>query len=296
MIRIGIDLGGTKIEGIAISSDGEVLNRKRVPTDSNNGYRPILNKVQHLVMEMIGDHSDYSLGIGTPGALSPTSGKIINSNTTCLIGKPIQQDLEQLLSHPISFENDANCFALAESLQGAGKNHRSVFGVIMGTGVGGGFVLDKKIELGSGRIAGEWGHHKIDPSGPACYCGQRGCIETFISGPALEHHWTHLTGIDMPLTEIIGQTNHPAYFQWKSDFLNWFGIGLSNIINILDPDVVILGGGVSNISFLYSEGLKAVNTYIFSDHPNTPIVQNHLGDSAGVIGAAYLPSLQKPAY
>jgi len=289
MKRIGIDLGGSKIEGVLISGNGEILSRKRIPTIRSEGYEAILNRIVSLVRELIDNGSvDYTIGICTPGTISPKSGMIKNSNTACLIGKPFQQDLEDKLDHTILMDNDANCFALAEAILGAGQGFNTVFGVIMGTGVGGGIVINKQVHRGAGLIAGEWGHHKIDPNGPKCYCGNRGCVETFISGPALEHQWTSITGKSLTLEKIVNEKDIPGYNEWKEEFLTHFGLALSNVINILDPDVVVLGGGVSNISFLYSDGLRYVEKYSFSDYPNTPIVQNKLGDSAGVIGAAYL--------
>ena len=289
MNRIGIDLGGTKIEGILISETGEILARKRIPTQQHEGYKAILARIISLVRELSEIHANkYTLGICTPGTLSPKSGRIKNSNTTCLIGKPLHKDIEKGCDHPVLMDNDANCFALAEAILGAGSNYHTVFGVIMGTGVGGGIVMDKKVHRGAGFIAGEWGHHKIDPNGPKCYCGQRGCVETFISGPALERQWTTITGSMLPLKKIIEEKQTNPYREWKKGFLMHFGLALSNVINILDPDVIVLGGGLSNISFLYSEGIKYIEQYVFSDYPHTPIVQNTLGDSAGVIGAAYL--------
>ena len=183
-------------------------------------------------------------------------------------------------------ENDANCFAMAEAILGSGVGYSMVFGVIMGTGVGGGIVIDGEIHHGRTNIAGEWGHHMLHHNGNQCYCGRSGCVETYISGPALEKRWTDITGREEPLSEIID--NSGLNLQWKQEFLDNFGISLANVIDILDPDVIVLGGGLSNIDFLYSEGQKSVYCNVFSDIVDTPIIRNKLGDSAGVFGAALL--------
>ncbi|MEK6965171.1 MAG: ROK family protein, partial [Thermoproteota archaeon] len=185
-------------------------------------------------------------------------------------------------------ENDANCFAMAEAQLGAAKNYDIVFGVIMGTGVGGGIVINGKIHGGRSNIAGEWGHHIIRPNGNKCYCGKSGCVETYISGPALERRWKEITGKSQPLPTIIENLSTTKAKEWKTEFLENFAIGLANVINILDPDVVVLGGGLSNIPFLYDEGKSLVYKNIFSDLADTPILKNKLGDSAGVIGASLL--------
>ncbi len=289
MNRIGIDLGGTKIEGIVLDANQREITRKRIPTNQAGGYPAIVNRICGLVNELAESYgNNYSLGICTPGAISPETGRIKNSNTVCLIGQPLKEDIEAQLQVPVKMENDANCFAVAEATLGAAKGYSTVFGVILGTGVGGGIVLDGKCHPGAGNIAGEWGHHKIALAGPDCYCGQQGCVESFISGPALERRWVALGGEKQSLKDIINATDSPVFAQWKGEFLTCFGRGLANVINILDPDAVVLGGGVSNISFLYDEGRDAVYRYVFSDTAKTPILKNQLGDSAGVFGAALL--------
>ena len=200
----------------------------------------------------------------------------------------LQNDLKNILHCDISIENDANCFALAEAKLGAGKNSNLVFGVIMGTGVGGGIIIDGKIHHGRTNIAGEWGHHCLHNGGNSCYCGNLGCVETYISGPALEKNWSELSGLNQSLPEIIQNSNNPNFDNWKKIFLDNFGLSLANVIDILDPDMIILGGGVSNIDFLYDEGKDAVYEKVFSDTVDTPIVKNTLGDSAGVFGACLL--------
>lgn len=287
MNRIGIDLGGTKIEGIILDESFKIIDRKRLPAPYDD-YKEIVNCIIGLVNELKIKATDVTIGIGTPGTISKHSGLIKNSNTQCLIGMPLKEDLEKALGQSISMENDANCFALAESKMGAGKNFEIVFGVIMGTGVGGGIVMNGKVHRGRTNIAGEWGHHTLHHNGNKCYCGKNGCVETYISGPALEKRWKELTGKSESLAQIIHQLDVGNAKHWKNEFLENFGIALANVIDILDPDVIILGGGVSNISFLYDEGKTVVYEKVFSDIVDTPILKNQLGDSAGVFGATLL--------
>lgn len=285
MSRIGIDLGGTKIEGVVLDDDLQTVARKRISTPSND-YDAILNSITGLVNELKTNES--TIGICTPGTISKKTGLIKNSNTQCLIGKPLKEDLENSLKQKISMENDANCFAIAEAKMGAGKNFNIVFGVIMGTGVGGGIVIDGKIHQGRTNIAGEWGHHILHHNGNKCYCGKNGCVETYLSGPSLEKKWHELTGKQESLPQIIQNLDNEIAKQWKNEFLNNFGIALANVIDILDPDCIVIGGGLSNISFLYDEGKNAVYDKVFSDLVDTPILKNQLGDSAGVFGACLL--------
>ena len=289
MNKIGIDLGGTKIEGILLDDSFNVVERTRIPTQQEKGYKSIINSIVSLVEELKIKASDnVTIGVSAPGAISKKSGLIKNSNTQCLIGMPLKEDLKQALDQEIAIENDANCFALAEATLGAAKNHNVVFGVIMGTGVGGGIVINGEVHRGRTYIAGEWGHHTLRINGNKCYCGKLGCVETYISGPALEKRWTELTGKTESLPSIIHNLDTEKGQQWKKEFLENFGIGLANVIDILDPDVIVLGGGISNISFLYDEGRDAVYDKVFSDLVETPILKNHLGDSAGVFGASLL--------
>ncbi len=287
MSRIGIDLGGTKTEGIILNDNLEPIERKRIPTPQND-YNAILNSVVDLVNDLKTKTNDSTIGICTPGAISKKTGLIKNSNTQCLIGMPLKEDLEKALGKKVSMENDANCFAMAEAKMGAAKDYDVVFGVIMGTGVGGGIVINKKIHHGRTNIAGEWGHHTLHQNGNKCYCGKNGCVETYISGPALEKRWNELTGKKDSLPQIIQNFNDDKAIQWKNEFLHNFGTALANVIDILDPDAIVLGGGVSNVSFLYDEGKKAVYDSVFSDLVDTPILKNQLGDSAGVFGASLL--------
>jgi len=200
----------------------------------------------------------------------------------------LKEDLENKLQKNISIENDANCFTLAESKLGAGIGFDLIFGVIMGTGVGGGIVIDNTLHSGRTNIAGEWGHHTLHQNGNSCYCGKNGCVETYISGPSLEKRWNQLTGLTQTLPEIIKNFDNSIGKQWKNEFLENFGHGLANVIDILDPDAIILGGGLSNIDFLYDEGKESIYSKVFSDMIETPILKNNLGDSSGVFGAALL--------
>lgn len=290
MHRIGIDLGGTKIEGVLLGPDGQELVRKRIPTEREFGYQHILNRLKWMHDELAGTVPGQAttFGIGTPGALSPKTGLLKNSNNVCMNGMPVKTDLEQLIGRAVEIQNDANCFALAEALMGAGKGHKMVFGVIMGTGCGGGMVYKGDVITGPQAIAGEWGHMCIDPEGPLCYCGQKGCTETFISGGGLEKRYFERYGVKRALKDV-----EDAYFAGEPrevEFMNWFfdrfGRAIANLIDILDPDVVVLGGGVSNFKAIYTEGVEAVKRYVFTDELETPIVRHQLGDSAGVFGAA----------
>ena len=287
LYKIGIDLGGTKTEAILLDENLNVLERKRVSTPKNN-YQEIINTILSLVSGISENNSDFSLGICTPGTISKQTGLIKNSNTQCLIGKPLKEDLENKLGKKISMENDANCFAMAEAKMGAACGFDVVFGVIMGTGVGGGIIINGKIHSGRTNIGGEWGHHTIHRNGNSCYCGKTGCVETYISGPSLEKQWQELTGKSQILPEILSNIDNEIGQKWKNEFLENFGIGLANVIDILDPDVIVLGGGLSNIDFLYTEGKESVYSKVFSDSVDTPVLKNKLGDSAGVFGPCLL--------
>jgi len=287
--KIGIDLGGTKIEGILLDEKYNTIQRKRIETHQENGYDSIVKSIISLINELKAKtNEEISVGICTPGVTNTNSGLIKNSNTKCLQEMPLKNDIENAFGYEIGMENDANCFALAEALLGSAKGHDVVFGVIMGTGVGGGIVINGNIHKGSTNIAGEWGHHVIRTDGNECFCGKQGCIETYISGPALENHWLELTGKKEQLQSIVQDLSGEKAEQWKKEFLENFGIGLANVINILDPDVIVLGGGVSNIPFLYDEGKNTVYDRVLGHFTKTPILKNSLGDSAGVFGACLL--------
>ena len=287
--RIGIDLGGTKIEAIIIDDQFQVIDRKRIPTLRDEGYDAIINRIIDLSKEMIGiGDIDGSIGICTPGTIEATTGLLKNSNTVCLIGKPIQKDMEDALGIPVLMENDANCFALAEATIGAAKKYDVVFGVILGTGCGAGIVMNKKIHRGPNAIAGEWGHHTLYPDGRPCYCGNQGCTESYISGTALESEWKELTGEFATVTDVIDNKMYEAHPEWKENFMMNFGRALSNVIDILDPDAIVMGGGLSKVDLLYTEGMQAVYKESFSEVVRTPIIKNKLGDSGGVFGAAMI--------
>jgi len=287
--RLGIDLGGTKIEAILIDDQFQVVERKRVPTMRDDGYGAILKRIIDLAKDMMSTADvDGPIGICTPGAIEPKTGLLKNSNTVCLIGQPIQKDMEAELKIPVLMENDANCFALAEATIGAAKKYNVVFGVILGTGCGGGISIHKNIHRGANRIAGEWGHHTLYPDGRDCYCGNKGCTESYISGTALEQEWQELSGKFSRVTDVIDNKLYESHPEWKSNFILNFGRAMANVIDILDPDAIVLGGGLSKIDFLYTDGKESAYSETFSEIVSTPILKNKLGDSGGVFGAAML--------
>jgi fructokinase len=288
--KIGIDLGGTKIEGVVLDQNGREISRKRVATEREHGYQHILQRIKKVHDELLAVVAGQptTFGIGTPGALSPRTGLLKNSNTVCMNGQPVKADLEKLLGRKIEIQNDANCFAMAEALLGAGKGHKLVFGIIVGTGCGGGIVYNGEVFTGKQGIAGEWGHMSIDPNGPLCFCGARGCVETFISGAGLENRYAEKFGVRKPLKEVEKEflAGEPEAVEFMQSFFRNFGRAVANLIDILDPDILVLGGGVSNFSALYTHGVEEVRRVVLTDDFQTPIVKNQLGDSAGVFGAA----------
>jgi len=296
IMRIGVDLGGTKIEAIALGDDGGELIRRRIATPSGD-YAATLDAIAALVTSIEGKLGRTgSVGIGTPGAISPRTGLIKNSNSVVLNGRPLDHDLAAKLARPIRMENDANCFALSEAVDGAARDASVVFGVILGTGVGGGIVIDKRVVAGRNRIAGEWGHNPIpwptpnELPGPACYCGKTGCLETFLSGPGLAREFRIRTGRGLDANQIAaaadaGDNDAIAMMETYEDRL---ARGLAHVINIVDPDVIVLGGGLSNIAGLYGNLLALIQRYAFSDGIETPVVRAMHGDSSGVRGAAWL--------
>ncbi|MBN8548953.1 MAG: ROK family protein [Deltaproteobacteria bacterium] len=291
----GIDLGGTKLEGVVLNSQNllEPLCRLRVDTEAQHGYAHILGQIEKLValmQEHVGS-SASQIGFATPGVLDPKLSTMKNCNTTCLNGQSLLSDLEKKLGLSVRLANDANCFALAEARMGAGRGAKNVFGVIMGTGVGGGVVLNGQALTGLQGIAGEWGHNVLDANGPDCYCGKKGCVEKIISGPATESYYQQQSGKALRLKEIVAlhrSGNDPIATQTIERLATYFGRAITVVINILDPDAVVLGGGLSNIAELYSIGIEEAKRNIFNNRLETPIVQNQLGDSAGVFGAALL--------
>ncbi len=295
----GIDLGGTKIEGVVLEDRHKlsVLKRLRVPTEQDFGYDHIINQIVKLVEVLIAETGvkPGKIGVGTPGTLEPSTQTLKNCNTTVLNGKFFKRDLERALSIPISLANDANCFALAETSLGIVQeivpDAKVVFGVIMGTGVGGGLVVNQEIIGGLQGIAGEWGHNFLDASGGECYCGKTGCVETIISGPALERYYKSVMGISKSLPEIVElykEGHDEIAVKTVNRMLHFFGKGIASIINILDPDAIILGGGLGNIDILYTDGVWEIERHLFNHTLETPILKPKLGDSAGVFGAALL--------
>ncbi len=293
----GVDLGGTKIEGVILRSltDIQPILRSRIDTEGNKGYEHILQQIVRLLKEMqeqTGLHPTR-VGIGTPGVLDPVLQTMKNCNTTALNGKPLKKDLEQLLGISVELANDANCFALAETHWGVvnevSPNPRMVFGIIMGTGVGGGIVYEGKIWGGKHGIAGEWGHNFLDESGGPCYCGKTGCVETILSGTGLQRFYTQISGKEKNLKEIALSTDTDPFAEQTMQRLNlFFGKAVSSITNMLDPDVIIIGGGVGNIMSIYKEGMESLRQHIFNNRLDVPVLKPSLGDSAGVFGAAAL--------
>ncbi len=295
----GIDLGGTKIECAVLDSENNmaVLARKRVPTESVKGYEHILSQIKKLidqVAEEIGEQPT-KVGFATPGVLEPKSQLMKNSNTICLNGMPMGKDLEAKLGVPVKLANDANCFALAEALLGSGKDYPDaevVFGVIMGTGVGGGLVVHNKVITGHHGIGGEWGHNILEEDGHECYCGKSGCVEQVISGTALERFYHEQSGHKDNLKVILADYQKGGNVHADATIerlLEYYGRAISTLINVLDPDLIVIGGGVGNIDLLYNKGFERIKKYIFNKGiVTTPIVKPKLGDSAGVFGAALL--------
>lgn len=296
MIKIGIDLGGTKIEGIALSEAGEELFRERVPTPADD-YLAIMRCISELVLDIEQTLNQRgSVGVGTPGAVSPASGLLKNSNTVCMNGKPVYEDLKRLLGREIRIANDANCFALSEAIDGAGAGAEVVFGVIVGTGTGAGVVVRSHSLQGPNAIAGEWGHNPLpwpqdqERPGPLCYCGKSGCIETWLSGPGLSRDYLEKSGEALDTKQIVerataGDEKAESCLQYYEDRM---ARGLAHVINILDPDVIVLGGGMGNIKRLYSNVPRRWEEYVFSDRVDTKLVPPKFGDSSGVRGAAWL--------
>jgi fructokinase len=283
-LRVGIDLGGTKIEALALDASGREIFRKRVPSPRGD-YAATIAAVASLVKEI----GPGTVGIGIPGALSQVTGLVKNANSTWLIGKPLKQDLEKAIGRQVRLENDANCFALSEVVDGAGKGAAVVFGVILGTGVGGGIVVDGKVITGANAIAGEWGHNPLpaptaaDLPHPDCYCGRKGCIETYLSGPGLSRDHEARTGERLSPEEIVSLGD-----QSLEKYAERLARSLAGVINVLDPDVIVLGGGMSNVARLYTEVPRFWGRYVFSDRVATRLAPPVHGDSSGVRGAAWL--------
>ncbi|HWA78483.1 MAG TPA: ROK family protein [Polyangiaceae bacterium] len=325
VLSLGVDLGGTKTEaavlrrpsaGAADSGEFEVVFRERVPTPGNQGYAAVLESTVELIQRLAAKAgcalNALPIGVGMPGAVTRREGLVKNSNTVCLNGRPFREDVSRALGTAVAFENDANCFALAEARLGAAREHQEgvVFGVIMGTGVGGGLVVQGKVWQGLQHLGGEWGHHAVGPwrspsrsaeavagraSGfalgerGACYCGKTGCLELYASGPAVEQDYLRRSGAARKLPEIAARRAEDVHANAAlEEMLEAFARGLANVIDIVDPSAVVLGGGVSNLALLYDEGRERLARYVFNDELLTPVLKHQLGDSAGVIGAALL--------
>jgi fructokinase len=295
-MRIGIDLGGTKIEGIVLAADGRELIRERVPTPGGN-YRATLTAVHELVLRLESRAGGpCTIGLGMPGSVSRATGRVKNSNSTCLNGQPLHYDLEALLGRPLRFANDADCFALSEATDGAAAGAAVVFGVIVGTGTGGGIVVNGQLLHGPNGIAGEWGHNPLpwpgdgELPGPACYCGLEGCIETWLSGPALARDHRNYCGESLEAAEISQRAlaGNALARQTLDRYMSRMARALASVINIIDPEVIVLGGGVSNMASLYEEVPRRWGRYVFSDRVDTKLVPAVHGDSSGVRGAAWL--------
>src|SRR5258705_5429037 len=324
VVSIGVDLGGTKIEAAVLKrprvvpsavrvqptrAGFDVLIRERVATHRDRGYEAIVDTTADLILGVAKsagvDIASTPVGVGMPGSITRRAGLVKNSNTVCLNGRPFRNDLMKKVGRDITFENDANCFALAEARLGAAREHMSglVFGVIMGSGVGAGVVFNGKVWAGPQDIAGEWGHHAVGPWGgyedgvgkgtlggrPVCYCGKTGCLEMYASGVWVEKDYERRSGVHLKLADIAAQRHQDPHARGAiEELVEAFGRGLANVIDILDPSAIVLGGGVSNLDFLYAEGVARVAKYGFNDELETPILRHMLGDSAGVLGAALL--------
>jgi fructokinase len=295
-MRIGIDIGGTKIEAAVLSPDGEIALRRRVPTPGQD-YAAVIAAISGLVRQVeqeLGERA--SIGISMPGAISPATGLVKNSNSTCLNGRAFDKDLEKALGRQLRFANDANCFALSEAVDGAGRGMETVFGVILGTGVGGGICYRGQILTGANAIGGEWGHNPLpwprdeERPGPLCYCGRHGCIESFLSGPSLARDHLAVTGADLdaPAISRLAARGDKAAQATMERYEERLARGLATVINLLDPDAIILGGGLGQVERLYISVPKLWGRYVFSDNVSTKLLPPRWGDSSGVRGGAWL--------
>jgi fructokinase len=295
-MQIGIDLGGTKTEAIALASDSVVAARRRVPTPRE--YEGTLDAIVRLVGELESETGrNGTVGVGIPGVVTRATGLVKNANSTWLNGRSLQTDLESRLARPVRVANDANCFALSEASDGAGRRYDTVFGVILGTGVGGGIAIRRRIHDGPNQIAGEWGHNPLPwitdeerASAPACYCGKTGCIETFLSGPGFERDHALHSGVTRSSHDIVrvAAAGDAGALETLRRYQDRLARALAGVINILDPDIVVLGGGMSNLPDLAPSVSTMLPRYVFSDAVQTVVAPNLHGDSSGVRGAAWL--------
>lgn len=293
--KLGIDLGGTKIEAVVLDSSGQIVFKQRVATPVDD-YRAILLSIQGLLKQAEKYTGEQlNVGIGTPGALSPRSGLLRNSNTVCMNGKDLLQDLQKTLQRPVRIQNDANCFALSEAMDGAAADYAMVFGVIIGTGTGGGLVLNKQLISGPHAIAGEWGHNFMPWTQPfdiarSCYCGKHSCIETFLSGPGMAANAKALTRQSLSSDQIVeaAAQGDAQCMEQMEHYYDQMARALAMLINIIDPDAIVLGGGMSNIAGIYQQVPELLGQYVFSDYVETRLLAPKFGDSSGVRGAAWL--------
>ena len=298
-LRIGIDLGGTKVEAIALDPSGRELARLRAPTPACDypGTMAVIADMVAALESRTGETG--SVGVGIPGILSPATGVVKNANSTMLIGRPLDQDLEAVLGRPVRLANDANCFAVSEAADGAGAGHHVIFGVILGTGVGGGVVVGGRILTGRNAVAGEWGHNPLpwpgddERPGPPCYCGKRGCIESFLSGHGLARDYLEHGGdasIEATAAAVadLAEAGNPMAAAALARYEERLARALATVINLVDPDVIVLGGGLSNVARLYANVPRLWQDWVFSDRTDTPLRKHRHGDSSGVRGAAWL--------
>lgn len=294
-LKLGIDLGGSKIEAVLLDEAGQIVFKQRIVTPADD-YRAILSSILGLLTraEKFAAKA-LKVGIGTPGAISPRNGLLRNSNTQCLNGQNLLEDLQQTLQRPVRIQNDANCFALSEAIDGAAAEDSMVFGVIIGTGTGGGLVLNKQLISGPHAIAGEWGHNFMPWTQPfdvarSCYCGQHSCIETFLSGPGMAANAKAITGLSMSSRQIVeqAQQGEQMWVEQLDHYYDQMARALAHIINIVDPDAIVLGGGMSNIAGIYQQVPPRLGQYVFSDYTETKLLRPKYGDSSGVRGAAWL--------
>jgi len=294
--KIGADLGGTKIETVILNDKDEEIHRKRIITPRETGsneYHLILEALCDFIIETINQlpkNSEFTIGIGMPGRIESKTNLAYNCNTTCLNDKPLKKDIEDRIKQRVRMENDANCFTLAESVKGAAKEYEVVFGIIMGTGCGGGISFNGKLLKGQHGITGEWGHVSIDHQGELCYCGNLGCIESKISGKGVENNFYSQFKYHLKMEDIVKgfRKKDPDCTKVFLQFIDSFGRAVGGLISILDPDAIVIGGGLSNIDELYDLGVDKVREYAFHPRITTPIIKNELGDSAGVFGAAWI--------
>ena len=295
MDKLGIDLGGTKTELVILNDNAESIYRKRVETPAND-YEAILTLLSHLVNEAeTFAGKKLTVGIGTPGAISPRSGLLRNSNTVCMNGRAFRNDIESRLQRTVQIQNDANCFALSEAFNGAGQNHKVVFGIIIGTGTGAGLVVNRQLIVGPHAITGEWGHnplpwHTERDGENLCYCGKKNCVETFLSGPGLAANYFKKYPASLTPEQIVEQARlgNRQCLEAMNQYFDQMARAIAHVINIIDPDAIVLGGGMSNISEIYQQLPSRLASYVFSDYAETPILPATHGDASGVFGAALL--------